>query len=105
MDKKERKSVRGQRDELLTLVNGWDPAGLIGAGAPRDEYDSLVDRLLGVLSRKAGKDEVTEFLERELGEHFDARPPDAAQFATKAVTWYALSSTEGETQDTGGVSS
>ena len=101
MDKKERKAVRGQRDELLTLVNGWDPAGLLGAGAPRDEYDSFVDRLLGFLSRKASKDEVTEFLERELGDHFGVTPPDAAQFATKAVTWYALSSNEGAEQDNG----
>jgi hypothetical protein len=94
MDKQERKTVRGQRDELLTLVNGWDPAGLIGAGAPRDEYDTLVDRLLGILARNASKEEVTQFLGSELREHFDAAPSDAAQFATKAVTWYALSSND-----------
>jgi hypothetical protein len=105
MDKKERKSVRGQRDELLTLVNGWDPAGLIGAGAPRNEYDSLVDRLLGILSGKAGREEVAEFLGRELREHFEASPADTSQFATKAVTWYALSSDDGEPEDTGGASS
>jgi hypothetical protein len=94
MNQVQRKTTRGQRDELLTLLNGWDPAGLLQAGAPRDEYDCVVDQLLSELARGAGRDEVTQFLEREIGAHFGVEPKDAQQFATKAVTWYELSARE-----------
>lgn len=90
----ERKAIRGKREELLTLVNVWDPAGLLGAGAPRDEYRVVVDKLLAQLRHDAGREEVAEFLEREIFEQFAVEPKNVAQFATKAVTWYRLSSSE-----------
>jgi hypothetical protein len=65
-------------------------------GAPRDEYDCIVDRLLGLLSRNAGKGEVAAFLEREVSEHFGTAAPDASQFAAKAVAWFQIVSREHE---------
>jgi len=94
MDHSQRKAARNRRDELLTLLNGWDPAGLLQAGAPRDEYEWVVDKLFSELSRGAGRDDVTHFLEREIGEHFGVAPQDAEHFAAKVLTWYELADGE-----------
>lgn len=94
MDPTQRKTVRGWREQLVTLINGWDPAGLLAAGAPRDEYDCLVDKLLSLLSRQATVEEVAEFLESEISSHFGARPSDTAQFAKRAVSWFHIASAE-----------
>jgi hypothetical protein len=89
-EKKKRKAVRSQRDQLLTLVNGWDPAGRLEAGAPRDAYVGVVDRLLPLLSHQATKDDVTEFLDREISEHFGTKPQGSGEFANKLVAWFSL---------------
>ena len=94
MDRKQRKIVRGWREQLLTLVNGWDPAGLLAQGAPRDEYDCMVDKLLSLLSRKATTEEVTAFLENEISTHFGLPINGAEQFAKKALNWFRLASAE-----------
>lgn len=93
-DEGQRKAARSRRDELLTLVNGWDPAGRLEAGAPRDVYDFLIDDLLEVLSRHATHEEVTDFLDRRIRERFGSPPDDAPRFVKKAVTWSQLVSTE-----------
>lgn len=94
MNDKERKSARGLREQLLTLLNGWDPAGLLAAGAPRDEYVGVVDELLSLLSRDGSTEEVTAFLEHELPAHFGVPVAGSEQFAKKAVNWYRLASAE-----------
>ncbi len=94
MNSKQRKVVRGSREQLLTLVNGWDPVGLLAAGAPRDEYEWMVDNLLGILSRPASVEEVAAFLESEISEHFGTPARGAEQFANKAVNWFRLASAE-----------
>jgi len=93
---KQRKVLRSWEGQLLTLLNGWDPAGLLQAGAPRDEYDCIVDSLLDLLSRNPGKEEVAAFLDREISERFGTAPPDAPQFAARAVAWFQLASRETE---------
>jgi hypothetical protein len=95
MQGKKRK-VRTRRGQLLTLLNGWDPAGLLQEGAARDEYDFVVDKLLVLLSRNAGREEVAAFLEREVSEHFNTTARDASQFAAKAVTWFSMLPVEDE---------
>ncbi len=94
MDISKRKGARASRDQLLTLVNGWDPAGRLGAGAPRSEYDSFIDSLMDLLSRGATSDEIASFLEREVRDHFGATPKDTEHFAKKAIAWYELASRE-----------
>lgn len=94
MENTQRKTRRGRRDELLTLLNGWDPADLLEAGAPRDQYESVVDELLAELARAAGKEDIAAFLERAIRESFGVTPKDSLQFATRAVTWYELASRE-----------
>jgi hypothetical protein len=87
---KHRKETRNQQGQLLTLLNGWDPAGLLNAGAPRNEYDFIVDELLGLLSRNTSQADVTAFLEREVIEHFGTPAPDAARFAAKVIAWFRM---------------
>jgi hypothetical protein len=94
--KQQRKSLRTRRDQLSTLLNGWDPVGLLKEGAPRDEYDYIVDKLLALLSRNVGKEEVAAFLAREVSDHFGTTAPDASQFAAKAVAWFRMVSSEQE---------
>jgi hypothetical protein len=84
------RKIRDQRGQLLTLLNGWDPAGLLHAGAARDEYGPIVDQLLDLLSQTPSEAEVTRFLQQQVTEHFGTAPADASRFAAKAVTWYRL---------------
>lgn len=93
MQTKPRKT-RDRREQLLTLLNGWDPAGVLEAGGSRDEYDSMIDALLGLLSQSSSKEEVTRFLNEQVREHFGVSAPDSSRFATKAIAWYAMASRE-----------
>jgi hypothetical protein len=94
VEMKQRNSIRAQREQLLTLVNGWDPVGLLAAGAPRSEYDCVIDELLGLLSRKATEAEIARFLEQEIADHFGTKPRGAGPFATKVVAWFEMTSTQ-----------
>lgn len=71
------------------LVNESDPIGLIGTGAPTDEYDCLMGPLLRRLQAEHSIEEIAAFLDREMIEHFGV--PDVAghlPFAAKAQAWY-----------------
>jgi hypothetical protein len=91
MEPTQRKAARDRRGELLTLLNGWDPAGLLAAGAPRDEYDCVVDKVLSALSHGGSREEIVELLDSEILEHFGVQPNETGLFATKVATWYELS--------------
>jgi hypothetical protein len=90
MHSEERKNIRDRRDQLLTLLNGWDPAGWLHAGAPRDTYEKLADELLDVLMREPHKEEIAAFLERKIDESFRVKPDGAEAFANKLVVWSQL---------------
>ena len=94
MDPKKRKIDRGSRDQLLTLVNGWDPTGSLAAGAPRNQYDFIVDELLNLLSRNPTVEEVAAFLERKIPSHVGKPIKGSEQFARKAVSWFQIASEE-----------
>lgn len=94
MENHERKGVRAGRDQLLTLINGWDPVGRLQAGGPRDAYESVADKLLTLLEQKASKEEIAKFLDDEILARFGAAAHGSAQFATKALTWFELSASE-----------
>lgn len=85
-----RKGIRDRREQLLTLVNGWDPAGRLQAGAPRDTYESLVDELLDVLVREPQKEEIAAFLQRKIEENFRVKAGGADAFANKVLVWSQL---------------
>jgi hypothetical protein len=95
-DSRQRRSQRGRREQLLTLINGWDPAGVLQSGGPRDSYEWLAAKLLPLLEENAGSDAVTAFLAREVDAHFHTAAPDAPQFAAKVVTWFRVLASEPE---------
>ena len=94
METKQRKAERAQRDQLLTLVNGWDPIGLLEGGAPRDKYDSVIDELLSMLAKQSSREDIAAFLNRALAARFGTKPKDVDAFANRAVTWYQLASAQ-----------
>ncbi|MGZ7078776.1 MAG: hypothetical protein ACXVJT_05105 [Thermoanaerobaculia bacterium] len=89
---KKRKQLRTDREQLLTLVNQWDPVRRLEEGASRDSYSALVDRLFSLIADEPSEAEIAAFLEREVREEFgtDAREP--ARFATKVFMWSRLRS-------------
>jgi hypothetical protein len=69
-----RRWYKARHQELRELMWDWDPLGLLGA--PDDEYDSVVDRVLSVLvnggdSRSVG-DALRGGLEHMAGEGYSA---------------------------------
>lgn len=96
METRHRRSTRGRRDQLLTLLNGWDPAGLLQSGGRRDAYSVFLDDLLGLLERDASRQEITVFLDGRTSDQFGVHPQGAEQFATKVLSWYLMESAAGE---------
>ena len=90
----DRKAPRDAHEQVLTLLNGWDPAGRLASGAARSVYQPLVDPLLDLLGRKASGEEITAFIERELHERYRHDAKNADQFAKKLLTWSELESRE-----------
>ena len=89
-----RRGIRERREQLLTLINGWDPVGRLAAGAARDEYDRLVDPLLSILGGNPTRERVREFLEAEISKGFGGNPRDAEAFANRALAWYQMKDEE-----------
>jgi len=87
MDREGRRQIRDQMRELLSLVNDWDPAALVTAGAPADEYECLVGPLLSRLSQHPSCLELSEWLRGLVTEHFGLCK-DPEPFARRVTDWY-----------------
>ena len=61
---------------LTGLVNSFDPCGLIGGGAPSDEYDCLTQQLLSSLYNNETRQEMKDLIIHEIEHHFGT--PDLA---------------------------
>jgi hypothetical protein len=59
---------------LRALLNSWDPIGVVGHGAPPDEYDCMIAPVLDLLESGADADGIARFLRDELEEHFGSDP-------------------------------
>ena len=55
---------------LQTLINEFDPCGLIASGSPVDEYDCLTDKILGLKHRGESKEKMRTLVLGELSGHF-----------------------------------
>jgi hypothetical protein len=93
-ESKHRRARRGKRDQLLTLINGWDPAGVLHESGRRDQYEFMVDDLLAFLEREGDKGDIATFLDRQISDRFGSKPEGSAQFATKALSWFRIESDE-----------
>jgi len=80
--------VRDQLRELTDIFNAWDPADLISAGAPTDEYNCIVVPLLGMLAKGSSASEIEEWLRMQLKETFEADPESLGSFIRKIVVWF-----------------
>lgn len=73
---------------MTDLVNAWDPVGLIEAGAPRDEYDDIVNFTLRSLEAGTEPDALARGLAEYIYARYDCGPSDPKPFAARAVQWY-----------------
>jgi hypothetical protein len=55
---------------VRTLMNEFDPCGLIALGSPVDEYDYLTNKVLGMRHRKESRDKIKEMVLFELASYF-----------------------------------
>jgi len=90
MDIKQRHPERSRSEQLLTLVNNWDPANVLAEGASRHQYEAITNELFGLLSRGATRDEVSQFLNSKTTEHFGRPPHDVEQFVNRVFVWYDI---------------
>jgi len=83
----------GLQDELRYLLNRWDPIGVYDEALdfPPDEYDCLLAPLLTRLARWDSRAELSEFLWREIEDHFGLDPVRCGtdMFADRLLAWYA----------------
>ena len=89
MDKGRRDQVRTQMREHGLLVNEWDPAALVSAGAPADEYECLVGPLLSRVSEGLSPFELGEWLRVHVTDHFGSCE-NTEQFARRVIDWYRV---------------
>ena len=87
----EKQELRTRWRELRSLVNDWDPIGLISAGAPPDEYECVVGPLLRMLEESAPQKEIASYLSNEFADHFGVPVADTQEFAIRATQWYQRS--------------
>lgn len=82
---------------LRDLVNRWDPLGVFDADAGEpasvDEYDCIVEPLVGLLAAGADSDQIARFLAWHMSRHMFGEPsrgPLAVEeaFAADVLDWY-----------------
>lgn len=80
--------MRQKQQELLGLLNEWDPIGVM-PGAPSGEYDCLLG-LLGRLQRGEEPGNLSRYLRRQLSHHFglDSDQSHPEKFAELVFSWY-----------------
>jgi hypothetical protein len=87
-------------NNLTELVNDWDPVGLIGCGAPIDEYNCLTGQILSALYKGAEVNELTSLVVNEVSDHFGyfLQPTVAKNECARIVDWYKEQSCNGNEQ-------
>jgi hypothetical protein len=70
MDKALKTKYKNDFAAIRELVNAFDPCGLVGGGAPDDEYDCLTQQLIISLYDKKTKTEIRELILHEIEHHF-----------------------------------
>ncbi len=69
-----KRELRQRAAQLNDLLCEWDPIGVMGFGAPRDEYDCLIGPLLTMLQAGAATPDIASYLRKEMVEHFGLSP-------------------------------
>ncbi len=75
--------------ELREIVNRWDPIAVFRMDSewPRDEYECVTGPLMRMLEAGRNADDITDYLEKEVREHFGIEPVPgaAARCATESL--------------------
>ena len=86
--------------QLLPIINTWDPIGLVGGGAPDDEYDCITVQLITLLEQGKSQNDIYEFIIHELDDHFSMGIDSIAndyrkqfikkhkEFSSDLIDWY-----------------
>ena len=86
-------SLSALQDELRYLLNRWDPIGVYDEALdfPPDEYDCFFGPLLTRLGRHDSRADLSEYLWRELEDHFGLDPARCGTdgFTDRILAWYA----------------
>lgn len=85
---KQRRADREYLRELRARVARWDPLGLIGLGAPSDQYESLLAPLVSGLRDGLAPADLAQVLRDHLIEGFELEPSGADQFAMDITEWH-----------------
>ena len=89
----DKERLAGLQDELRYLLNRWDPIGIYveSLDFPADEYDCLIGPLLTRLGRHDDRACLSEYLWREIEDHFGLDPVRVGSdsFADSLLAWYA----------------
>jgi hypothetical protein len=73
--------------ELRAMLNEWNP---IGCPLPPDEYDCMIQPLLGKLRRGCNEAFIVRFLQEWLRDHIGLTSRRGMkEFAAKVCAWYA----------------
>ncbi|MFM8745009.1 MAG: hypothetical protein ACKODM_16995 [Cytophagales bacterium] len=67
-------------DSIKNLVNEFDPCGLIGAGAPDDEYDWLIHQIILLLNEGATVQKIKELVVEEMLQQFALNIPTSEPY-------------------------
>lgn len=70
MDKALKQKYKADFAAMVELVYTFDPCGLIGGGAPSDEYDCLTQQLLSSVYSKKSRQEMKDLILHEIKHHF-----------------------------------
>ena len=91
---------RDRRRQLLDLLFQYDIASLVSNPDQADEYECLVDPLLGILQGRATESEIRGFLEWQVRTHFGTFDcTRARESAGKLKAWYEASWPENSVQN------
>ncbi len=70
MNKALKQKYKADFSILTELINSFDPCGLIGGGAPSNEYDCLTQQILNSVYNKRSRQELKELIHHEIEHHF-----------------------------------
>jgi hypothetical protein len=70
---------------LLNLWRTWNP---VAGEGEADEYECQAPPMLRLLHGGASQAELTEFLSRELPNHFGIEPKSHDAFAARVLSWW-----------------
>jgi hypothetical protein len=71
------------------LMHAWDPGKLLAGGAPRDEFDDEVARLVARIPRIADAEDAGRHVGEVFSAQFGLGVVDAAESARIGARWYA----------------